>query len=162
MIRTMAIDRDQLLAQLDDIKSRTKSSVELTTRLIDQSFLQFKASRRTLYAVRESHELLDRLLNALDSGSVRGEVSGKPIVAKKRPAALKKSRRSVENIMCGHCEGILLNKKAYRVWTEESGLILLDMIVCYACKLEAKKLGLNTDRVKRSTAPRRTRHAKSR
>jgi hypothetical protein len=155
VISTMAIDRDQLLAQLDEIKSRTKSSIELTTRLIDQSFLQFKASHRTLYAVRQSHELLDRLLNTLDSGTVWDEASGKPLVAKKRPAALKNSRRSAANLMCGHCEGILLNKKAYRVWTEESGLILLDMIVCYACKVEAEKLGLNTDQVKRSAAPRK-------
>ena len=149
MISTMAIDRDRLLAQLDEIKSRTKSSVELTTHLIDQSFLRFKASHRTLYAVRQSHELLDGLLNTLDSASVWDEASGEPLVAKKRPAALKNSRRSAANIMCGHCEGILLNKKAYRVWTEESGLILLDMIVCYACKLEAEKLGLNTDQVKK-------------
>jgi hypothetical protein len=54
MISTVTMDRDQLRAQLDDIKARTKSSVELTTRLIDQSFLRFKASHRTLYAVRQS------------------------------------------------------------------------------------------------------------
>ena len=59
------------------------------------------------------------------------------------------------NVTCGHCEGFLLNKGAYRVWTEESGLILLDMVVCYACKLEAEKLGLNTDQVKTSAAPRK-------
>jgi hypothetical protein len=153
VISAIAIDRDRLLAELNDIKSRTKSSVELTTRLIDQSFLRFKASHGTLYAVRQSRELLDRLFNTLDSGSEGGEASGEPVVAKKRSAALKNSGRSAANIMCGHCEGILLNRKAYRVWTEESGLILLDMIVCYACKLEAQKLGLNTDQVKRSAAP---------
>jgi hypothetical protein len=155
VINTMAIDRDQLLGQLDEIKSRTKSSVELTTHLIDQSFLRFKASHRTLYEVRQSQQMLDQLLNTLDSGSEWGRASGEPVVAKKRPAALKNSGRSAANIMCGHCEGILLNRKAYRVWTEESGLILLDMIVCYACKLEAQKLGLNTDQVKKSVAPRK-------
>ena len=155
MISAIAIDRDRLLAELNDIKTRTKSSVELTTRLIDQSFLRFKASHGTLYAVRQSRELLDRLFNTSDSDSACGAVSGKPLVAKKRPAGLKNSGRSAANIMCGHCEGILLNKKAYRVWTEESGLILLNMIVCYACKLEAEKLGLNTDQVKRSAAPRK-------
>jgi hypothetical protein len=155
VISTIAIDRDQLLAQLDEIKSRAKGSVELTTHLIDRSFVRFKASHRTLYKVRQSHQMLDRLLTTLDSGSVWREASGKPVVAKKRSAALKNSGRSAENIMCGHCEGILLNRKAYRVWTEESGLILLDMIVCYACKLEAEKLGLNTDQVKKSAAPRK-------
>jgi hypothetical protein len=59
VISTMAIDRDRLLAQLDDIKSRTRSSIEVTTRLVDQSFLRFKASHRTLYAVHQSQELLD-------------------------------------------------------------------------------------------------------
>ena len=73
MISTKAIDRDQLLAQLDDIKLRRKSSVELTTRLIDQSFFQFKASHRTLYAVQQSQELLDRL-QASDSGRVCREL----------------------------------------------------------------------------------------
>ena len=121
----MAIDREPLLAQLDDIKSRTKSSIEVTTRLIDQTFLRFKVSHRTLYAVRQSQELLDRSLKALESGKVCGEVSGKPVLDKKRPVALN-SAMSAANIMCGHCEGILLNKKAYRVWTEECGLILLD------------------------------------
>ena len=77
------------------------------------------------------------------------------MIAKKRHVALN-SGMSAANITCGHCEGILLNKRAYRVWTEESGLILLDMIVCYACKLEAQKLGLKTDNVKGSSSRRRT------
>lgn len=155
MISTMAIDRDQLLAQLDDIKLRTKSSVELTTRLIDRSFLQFKASHRTLYAVQQSKELWDRLLQASDSDPVCREVSGKPARVKKRPVALN-SRTGAANTTCGHCEGILVNKRAYRVWTEECGLILLDIIVCYACKLEAQKLGLKTDNIKGSPSRRRT------
>jgi RNase P subunit RPR2 len=50
-----------------------------------------------------------------------------------------------ENSTCDHCEGILLNNKAYRVRTQDHGLVLLDMVVCYACNLEAKNLGLETD-----------------
>jgi hypothetical protein len=73
------------------------------------------------------------------------------VLAKKRPVALN-SGINAENITCGDCEGILLNKRAYQLWTEEYGLILLDMIVCSACKLEAEKLGLNTDEVKTSAA----------
>jgi hypothetical protein len=53
-------------------------------------------------------------------------------------------------VICDHCEGILLSNKAYRVWTEECGQILLDMVVCYACNLEAQKLGLKTEEIKKS------------
>jgi hypothetical protein len=67
---------------------------------------------------------------------------------------------SAANVTCGHCEGFLLNKGAYRVWTEECGLILLDMVVCYACKLEAEKLGLKTENLKGSPPRRRTAYAK--
>jgi hypothetical protein len=42
VISTMAIDRDRLLAQLDDIKSRTRSSIEVTTRLVDRVFYASK------------------------------------------------------------------------------------------------------------------------
>jgi hypothetical protein len=155
----MGIELYELLAQVDNLKSSTKSSIELTTRLIDQSFLQFKTSHRTLYAVQQSQELLDRLLQASDSGRVCRERLRKPVLAKKRPVAIN-SGMSAANITCGHCEGILLNKRAYRVWTEECGLVLLDMIVCYACKLEAQKLGLKTDNVKRSPRRRRTAYPK--
>jgi hypothetical protein len=30
---------------------------------------------------------------------------------------------------------------------------LLDMVVCYACNLEAQKLGLNSDEVKKIATP---------
>jgi hypothetical protein len=62
---------------------------------------------------------------------------------------------SLAEVTCQHCEGILLGNKAYRVWTEDSGRILLDMVVCYACNLEAQKLGLNTDEVKKIATPSR-------
>lgn len=65
---------------------------------------------------------------------------------KERARALH-SAMSTANIRCDHCEGILLSNKAYRVRTEDHGLVLLDMIVCYACNLEAKNLGLRTDEV---------------
>ena len=54
--------------------------------------------------------------------------------------------------VCEHCEGILLNNKAYRVRSEDHGLRLLDMIVCYACHLEARNLGLQTEEMR--TSPR--------
>ena len=54
------------------------------------------------------------------------------------------------NITCDHCEGTILNNKAYRVRTEDAGLILLDMIVCYACNLEAQSLGLTTNEIRKT------------
>ena len=43
--------------------------------------------------------------------------------------------------VCDHC-GEPSQGKAYLVMSEESGLVLLRMIVCTPCYLEAKKLGL--------------------
>ena len=65
-------------------------------------------------------------------------------------------RMSLAEAICEHCEGILLGNKAYRVWTEDSGLILLDVVVCYACHLEAQKLGLNSDEIKQIARPSHT------
>jgi hypothetical protein len=62
-------------------------------------------------------------------------------------------RMSLAAVTCQHCEGVLLSNKAYRVWTEDSGRILLDMVVCYACNLEAQKLGLNSDEIKKIATP---------
>ena len=60
---------------------------------------------------------------------------------------------SLADVTCEHCEGVLLSNKAYRVWTEDSGRVLLDMVVCYACNLEAQKLGLKSDEVKKIARP---------
>jgi len=45
--------------------------------------------------------------------------------------------------ICHHC-GELIVGRAYRVISEESGVTLLDMMVCYFCYVEAKRLGLLT------------------
>ena len=154
----MIIDVGQLCNQLDKRKLRTKSSIELTRLLIEQSFFRFKVSHRSLDAVRQSQERLDRVLKAIEPATLPSEGPGNSVRAKRRLDS-SDSERSAKNIICGHCEGILLNRKAYRVWTQEDGVILLDMVVCYACKLEAQKLGLNTERVKGS-ATRRTASAR--
>jgi hypothetical protein len=143
----MTIDLEQVCSQLAERKLRTKSSIELTRLLIDQSFLRFKVSHRSLYAAQQSQERLDRVLKAIESGTVSLDGSDNSAPAKRRRVPIP-SGRSAANIICGHCEGILFNKKAYRVWTEDNGVIVLDMVVCYACKLEAQKLGLTTERVK--------------
>jgi len=150
VICTVTMDRSQLLAELADIKAKTKSSVELSTRLIDQSFLRFKASHRNLYAVRRSQELLDALLKGLDSGVVCRELSGSAGGTKERPITFH-SGITAEDMRCDRCDSILVNNKAYWVRTEDRGLALLDMLVCYACNLEAQNLGLQTDEVKKSS-----------
>lgn len=140
MIRSKAIDRNQLFARLDDIKSRTKSSIEISRRLVDQSFVRFKATHRNLYAAQRSHEQLNALPDVKNSAAVSHE----------RSKLGKIRERRETNSTCDHCEGILLNNKAYLVRTQEDGLILLNMIVCYACHLEAKNLGLETESYKLS------------
>ena len=45
---------------------------------------------------------------------------------------------------CEYCEGTLSNK-AYRVTSEDSGVSFFNMIVCYACHLEAQTVGLKTE-----------------
>ena len=144
MICTKAIDRNQLAVQLNDIRSRTKSSIELSIRLIDQSFRRLKATHRNLYAARRSQELMNALPKKKDSAAACPAQSDHP--SKEHARALH-SAMTTANVTCDHCEGILLNNKAYRVRTEDHGLVLLDMIVCYACNLEAKNLGLKTDEV---------------
>jgi hypothetical protein len=109
IIDTTTIDLSELRNQVVDRKLRTKSSMELTRRLIDQSFLRFKVSHSLLYAAQQSKERLDRVLKAMDSSKVSHEVSATPVVAKKRPV-LEPPKRAA-GIICDHCEGILFNKK---------------------------------------------------
>jgi hypothetical protein len=151
IIDTANIDVGDLRTQVVDMKLRTRSLIELTRRLMDESFLRLKASRELVYQAQQSKERLDRVLNTAYSSKVCDELSAIPVVAKKRPVAVK-SPKTAAGIICGHCEGILLNKKAYRVWTEDDGASLLDMLVCYGCKLEAQKLGLNTERLSKSVS----------
>jgi RNase P subunit RPR2 len=148
VIRSKAIDPDQLFARLDDIRARTKSSIEISRRLIDQSFLRFKTTHRNLYAARQSQDRLNALPQTEESTSASRELSAL-IRDWERPEVLH-SAEVETNSTCHHCEGILLNKKAYRVRTHDQGLILLDMVVCYACNLEAKNLGLETHELQAS------------
>jgi hypothetical protein len=142
VVRTKAIDRDQLFARLDDIKSRTKSSIETSRRLIDQSFLRFKATHRNLYAAQRSQERLNALPHTKDSAAASRELSNLP---RTRESETLHSAGIEANSICDHCEGNLFNNKAYQVRSQDHGLILLDMVVCYACNLEAKNLGLKSD-----------------
>jgi len=139
--RSKTIDRNQLLDRLDDIKSRTKSSIEISCRLVDQSFVRFKATHRNLYAAQRAHEQLNVLPDVKNSAASHERSN---LGKRERREPLPSSGIETSST-CDHCEGILLNNKAYLVRTQEHGLILLNMIVCYACHLEAKNLGLETD-----------------
>jgi hypothetical protein len=48
--------------------------------------------------------------------------------------------------VCQHC-GELIVGNTYRVTSEEEGIILLDMIVCSLCFMEAKRLRLHTEEI---------------
>ena len=45
---------------------------------------------------------------------------------------------------CEHCDEVIVGN-AYRVTSEEGGIVLLDMIVCSLCGMEAKRLQLHTE-----------------
>jgi RNase P subunit RPR2 len=47
---------------------------------------------------------------------------------------------------CKHC-GELIVGNAYRVTSEEEGMILLNMVVCSLCAMEAKRLRLHTEEI---------------
>jgi hypothetical protein len=47
-------------------------------------------------------------------------------------------------LMCEHCDQMIVGN-AYRVTSEEDGIVLLDMIVCSICAMEAKQLQLHTE-----------------
>ncbi len=48
--------------------------------------------------------------------------------------------------ICEHCSAPF-EGSAYRVTSEESGDILLNMIVCHACCIEAQELGLHNEEI---------------
>ncbi len=69
------------------------------------------------------------------------------------PVAYSLLNSSPMNYQCQHC-GQLIMGKAYRVTSEESGIRLLDMTVCYYCFIDAQRLGLNTEEIHlRDAAP---------
>jgi hypothetical protein len=54
---------------------------------------------------------------------------------------------------CQHC-GQIMAGKAYRVTSEESGVTLLDMVVCYYCFVDAQRLGLHVEELRPREEPR--------
>jgi hypothetical protein len=54
--------------------------------------------------------------------------------------------------VCQHC-GELIVGNAYRVTSEEEGITLLDMVVCFLCFMEAKRLRLHTEEINQGSKP---------
>jgi hypothetical protein len=63
--------------------------------------------------------------------------------------------------ICQHC-GAPFVDSAYRVKSEESGVILLDIIVCQHCYVEARDLGLHTEKIGVRHSSRARNHSSSR
>ena len=49
-----------------------------------------------------------------------------------------------KEIVCEHCGGTITGR-IYKVMSEEEGVVMLDMTVCEACSVEARKLDLKTE-----------------
>jgi hypothetical protein len=49
--------------------------------------------------------------------------------------------------ICQHCDAPFIDSP-YRVKSEESGVVLLDLIVCRRCYMQARELGLRTEEIK--------------
>src|SRR4029453_2998612 len=48
--------------------------------------------------------------------------------------------------ICQHC-GAPFVDSAYRVKSEDSGVVFLDLIVCHGCYVQARELGLRTEEI---------------
>jgi hypothetical protein len=48
--------------------------------------------------------------------------------------------------ICQHCLAPFVDS-LYRVKSEESGIVFLDLIVCHGCYLQARQLGLRTEEI---------------
>ena len=65
------------------------------------------------------------------------------IVERRAHTLLGQCSMKARGPICEHC-GELYHGRAYRVTSEEDGILLLDMIVCHSCSIEARRLGLET------------------
>ena len=63
--------------------------------------------------------------------------------------------------ICQHC-GAPFVDSPYRVKSEESGVVLLDIIVCRHCYVEARDLGLHTEKIVVRISSRARSHSSSR
>jgi hypothetical protein len=150
VVGTIVINPGALRTRLEEIKSRAKSCIDISARLVDESFSSLQKSCSNLYKVRRSQELLDGFLKTIESQQLCSDLLESAEATDEYTVAVHCETRA--HMRCDHCDGILLNNKAYRVRTEDDGLVLLDMTVCHACNLEARNLGLKTIQVRKTTA----------
>jgi hypothetical protein len=54
--------------------------------------------------------------------------------------------------ICQHCDAPFVGPP-YRVKSEESGIVLLDLIVCHRCYEQAQELGLRTEKIEVQSVP---------
>ena len=54
-------------------------------------------------------------------------------------------RKTMDRI-CEHCYDFIVGN-AYQVTSEEAGITLLNLVVCSLCSMEAKRLGLHTEKI---------------
>jgi hypothetical protein len=57
---------------------------------------------------------------------------------------------------CKHCDQVVVGE-AYRVLSEENGIVLLDMTVCRPCYEQARDLGLYSEAIQSNPSPIRQR-----
>jgi len=48
--------------------------------------------------------------------------------------------------ICQHCCELIVGN-AYRVTSKEEGITMLDLVVCYPCFIEAKRLHLHAEKI---------------
>jgi len=56
-----------------------------------------------------------------------------------------KGMQKLIEFVCEHCGK--LETSSYQVVSQEGGIVLLDMIVCNSCYLQAKNLGLDAKKI---------------
>ena len=54
--------------------------------------------------------------------------------------------KEIMNHTCQHCGGPIVGN-AYRVTGEDQGIALLDLVVCFLCFMEAKRLHLHAEEI---------------
>jgi hypothetical protein len=64
----------------------------------------------------------------------------------KNGAKIDQPMQKLMEFVCEHC-GKLETSSVYQVVSEEGGIVLLDMIVCHSCYLQAKNLGLDAKEI---------------
>jgi hypothetical protein len=57
-----------------------------------------------------------------------------------------KGMQKLMEFVCEHCRK-LETSSVYQVVSEAGGIVLLDMIVCHSCYLQAKNLGLDAKEI---------------